>query len=361
MIEQDDLGSLFLTGLGGSELSTSDARLLEQLRPSGVILFKHNFKFDCLDWQSALERLLNDVRSAVGRQDLLVSIDHEGGRVHRFPEPVTRFPAAVKWGDLAKDAASSMASELFCLGFNLSFAPVLDVLSEPTNTVIGDRAFSSEPLAAAEKAVEVMKSIEQAGVMACGKHFPGHGATFADSHEELPVLDVSLETLAGRELIPFKSAVDSGLRLVMSAHVLYPQLDSDNPATFSHRIMTNLLRGELGYEHAVVSDDLEMLGAAGVPLGERGVHALEAGVDLLLVGNPSDKQPLQHASLMHQGLLKGLESGKLSDAAVVRAIENVRKTRVYASSLGSSQAKQKHAAIVGCEAHRALCEKIARS
>ena len=359
MNDQMQIGSLFVTGLSGSSLSKQEAEQLSLLRPSGIILFKHNIDTSSACWQDSLVSLLADAKSAISRDDLLISIDHEGGRVHRFPDPVTRFPAAAAWGDYAEDATRAMAQELRSLGFNLSFAPVLDVLSEPTNKVIGDRAFSSDPQSVASAGAVVISTLHSEGVVACGKHFPGHGATFADSHEELPVLDVSKRQLEERELIPFKSSIDAGLRLMMSAHVLYPQLDKVSPATFSSSIIEGLLRKDLRFPYTVISDDLEMLGAAGVSLEQRGVQALNAGVDLLLAGNPKDRKTVEHAISMANGITAAIKTGALPAAKVDEALNRVSALRKFAAELDvSAEDPREHAAILGCEKHRALCEQI---
>lgn len=359
MTTLSELGALFITGLSGSALSPVEARQLKKLRPSGVILFKHNIAVERPDWCAVLLKLLADVKTEIGRDDLLVSVDHEGGRVHRFPSPVTHFPAAVHWKGRAAEAAGAMARELRSLGFNLSYAPVLDVWSEPKNTVIGDRAFSADAEETARRGCEAIAALHREGVVACGKHFPGHGATIADSHFELPVLELDRSSLDRRELMPFKAAIAADLRLIMSAHVLYPKLDSKEPATFSSAILKRLLREQLGFRHAVITDDLEMLGVAGVELSRRGTKALAAGADLLLAGNPKDRLPLEHAIAMADGVAEALRAGELESSRIDEAQRRCAALRAFAMQIkASAGADLEAAATLGCEQHRRLCSAL---
>ena len=191
----------------------------------------------------------------------MVAIDHEGGRVLRLGEPFTQFPPAAVVGrtrnpDLAYRVGHAMGVELASVGIDLSFAPVLDVHSNPANPVIGDRAFGSDPALVSEMGIALMRGLHDGGVLSCGKHFPGHGDTEKDSHLELPVVRRSRAELEQTELVPFRAAIAAGVPMLMSAHVLYPALDPEHPATLSRAILTDLLRGELHFDGVVASDDL---------------------------------------------------------------------------------------------------------
>ena len=224
-----------------------------------------------------------------------MSIDHEGGKVHRLKSPVTRFPAACCWGEKAKAVGRGMGQELASLGINLNFAPVLDIHSEESNPIIGDRAFAKTASDVSTSAKQFLKAMEAEGVMGCGKHFPGHGDTRTDSHLELPVLDWSIEELTERELVPFKDLIEAGLKMLMTAHVLYPKLDPDNPATLSKKIITDFLREQLNYKGTVISDALEMKALKQEERVENIRKALNAGVDFLLMAQSENSLPVLEA------------------------------------------------------------------
>lgn len=317
MRQFSELGEHFLVGLSGSSLSSEEAKLLRALRPLGVILFAHNFTKE-ENWKESLSSFIEDVRGECRGEELLVSIDHEGGRVHRFPADVTQFPPAYTWLDRAKEVGEAMALELSELGIDLSFAPVLDIHSEESNPVIGARALSTDPLEVAQYAAEFREGLESAGVMSCLKHFPGHGATTTDSHLELPILDIDPELFSNRELVPFKSCFRDESQLLMSAHVMYPGLDAENPATISHRILTTLLRDEMGFSGVVISDDLEMAAISEIPPAERAEKCLRAGVDILLEGKPLETTSALSIAIE---MATGVEAKRLEDATFAKHLE----------------------------------------
>lgn len=282
-----DLGLHFIVGITGDSLSYEEAKRLSILNPAGVILFKDNITTGT-DWPDRLRTFINDIRQVINRHKIIVSIDHEGGRVHRLREPISHFPPAFSWGDLTEEVGQKMGEELASLGINLDYAPSLDVLSEESNTVIGDRAFSDDPEIAALRGVEFLRGLRSADVMGCGKHFPGHGGTVADSHFELPVLDRSEDDIRAMDLPPFIAAIQNGLSLMMTAHVVYPALDADNPATLSPKILTGLLRNQLGFKGCVISDALEMKAVAQTEDATLAEQFIRAGGDLFLLGQKDD-------------------------------------------------------------------------
>ncbi len=280
------VGHHFLLGLEESpRLTDHDRRLLELLRPAGIVLFRENFAHGLPypEWLEELSALLAEVRGAIGRERLLVGIDHEGGRVLRTPPPTTAFAAPRAWRDRAAEVGRAMGRELKALGCNVDFAPVVDVDSNPANPIIGERAFARTAEAVVGPARAFLRGLAAEGVLGCLKHFPGHGDTAVDSHEALPVVDVDLGLLRARELAPF-AALAGEAKLVMTAHVVYPRVDPVAPATLSHRFLVEILRDQLGFAGAVVSDDLGMRAVA-PRLSARGTAAaaVAAGCDLLLV------------------------------------------------------------------------------
>lgn len=279
-------GHHFVLGLQGSTVLTDhDKRLLEAIRPAGIILFKANFRQELPydDWLAEYERLIADVRRCIGRERFLVTIDHEGGRVVRPPRPITIYDFACNWADRAAEVGRAVGVELASLGVNVNYAPVVDVDTNPTNPVIAERAFGSDPHVVASAAVAFLEAMQAEGVLGCPKHFPGHGDTDADSHFALPRVDETLDELRVRELVPYRAVLDRA-PLVMSAHVIYEAIDPEYPGTISSRILTDLLRGELGFDGATISDDLGMKAIspyfddpAAAP------RAIAAGLDILAV------------------------------------------------------------------------------
>jgi beta-N-acetylhexosaminidase len=281
------LGPL-MVDVAGTELTSEDRRILAHPLVGAVILFTRNYQS-----YAQLERLVQEIR-AIRTPPLLVTVDHEGGRVQRFREGFTVLPPQRAIGRvydvdpeagrrLAWQCGWLLAAELRAVGVDLSFAPCVD-LDYGVSEVIGDRAYHRDPEAVARLAVSCMQGMRAAGMQATAKHFPGHGAVVADSHKALPVDRRPLSEL-GDELLPYRRLIANGLTSVMVAHVLFPEVD-EAPAGFSERWIQQELRWSLGFTGAVFSDDLSMGGAAfagSVP--ERARRAIAAGCDLLPICN----------------------------------------------------------------------------
>jgi beta-N-acetylhexosaminidase len=281
------VGNHFLIGLRPSPvLEGHDRALLSDLRPAGVILFKSSFRHD-LPYEAWLQnhaRLIADIRAATGRERMLIAIDHEGGRVCRTPPPLTRFSYAARWAGQAAKVGRAMGHELAALGVNLNFAPVLDIHTNPKNPVIGERAFGQTPETVIAAALPFIEAMQGQGVIACGKHFPGHGDTSIDSHLGLPSQAASLKLLRIRELKPFAAAINAGLPMIMTSHILYPAIDPDRPVTLSRRFLTGLLRDELGFEGVAVSDDIGMGAMQGIfDCPDSAVRLIQSGCDMVMV------------------------------------------------------------------------------
>lgn len=278
-------GQLLVVGFQGTSLPDSLARELAAGRLGGVIVFKRNLP--SLEVAHALNRAV--VAAAPADLPPFVSVDQEGGRVGRLPAPFLKLPPMRRLGalgdaELVARVGRVLGSELAALGYNLDFAPVLDVDSNPDNPVIGDRAFSADPAEVARLAGVLLEGLQAAGVMACGKHFPGHGDTNLDSHLDLPFVRHPEARLREIELPPFREAVRRGVATLMTAHVVYDGFDPGRPATLSSRISSALLRGELGFAGVLFSDDLEMRALADrMSVEESAVGAIRAGCDALLV------------------------------------------------------------------------------
>ena len=278
-----------MVGIAGSELGRVETEVLRHPCVGGVVLFSRNYR-----GREQL-RALCDAIHALRRPPLLIGVDHEGGRVQRFRDGFTVLPAAARYGilhgrnpELACRAAHIggwvMAVELRASGVDFSFAPVLD-LGRGVSTVIGDRAFHRDPDVVATLARAFLAGMRSAEVGGVGKHFPGHGSVAADSHRALPADDRSYEALRLSDLVPFERLAASELAGVMPAHVVFECLD-ERPAGFSRRWIQDVLRGELGFQGIVFSDDLDMAAAAtGGDHVARAQAAIEAGCDMVLVCN----------------------------------------------------------------------------
>ena len=285
----DTIASPLWVGFEGTSLPAELSRWLAKGRIGGVVLYARN-----IENPAQVRALCRGIRSAAGRGNPLplIAVDQEGGRVARFKEPpFTRFPPAracslfcCRNETVAEAVGAATAAELRAVGIDIDFAPVLDVDSNPQNPVIGDRAFSDDPGAAASMGIAFAKGLLSRGILPVGKHFPGHGDTSADSHKELPVVRAGRETLLGRELLPFRRAARAGIPALMTAHVMYPALDRALPATLSRKILHDLLRERMRFRGTVFSDALEMKAIADrYGLGEAAVLAVAAGCDVVLV------------------------------------------------------------------------------
>lgn len=281
------IGQIFMVGLSGNALQQEELTLLHDFPVGGFILFKHN----CSSPEQ-IRALCDSLWEVAPDPPPFIAIDQEGGTAHRLPEPFTHFPFAARVGErgdssLAYRAGHATATELSLVGINLNFAPVLDVNSNPNSPVIGNRSFGADPRQVIAFSERWILGTRAAGIISCGKHFPGHGDTDKDSHLHLPCVDRKLEELRAVELPPFVHACQRHIESLMTAHVLYRALDDEFPATLSAKIVTGMLREALGYDGVVFSDALEMK-AISDHYGDREASALciQAGVDVLLYSHP---------------------------------------------------------------------------
>ncbi|UXY29829.1 glycoside hydrolase family 3 protein [Streptomyces sp. HUAS TT20] len=271
------------------------------------------------------------------RDDVLVAIDEEGGDVTRLEVRTgSSFPGnhalgAVDDVELTREVALELGRRLAACGVNLNWAPSADVNSNPANPVIGVRSFGADTDLVARHTAAYVTGLQSAGVAACTKHFPGHGDTAVDSHHALPRIDADATLLASRELAPFRTAIEAGTRAVMSAHILVPALDPDHPATLSHRVLTELLRGELGYDGLIVTDGMEMQAIAATYGIERGsVLAIAAGADAICVGGGlADDETVRR---LRDALVTAVRSGELPEERLADAAQRVRALARWAAA-----------------------------
>lgn len=274
----------------GVELNQEDKELLAHPSVGGVILFSRNFENP-----EQLEALVRSIRQC-RKENLLIAVDHEGGRVQRFIDGFTRLPAVHRIGDLyehnpraakmlARETAWLMAIELRSVGIDFSFAPVVD-LDYSVCDIIGDRAFHSNPKTVYELAHAWCQGMDEAGMASVAKHFPGHGAVHEDSHVDIPVDKREFDEIYHKDIYPFRLLIQDNLAAIMPAHIIYEKVDS-RPAGFSSHWLKTVLRQQLHFSGVIFSDDLDMQGAsvAGDLYSERATAAMEAGCDMVLVCN----------------------------------------------------------------------------
>lgn len=318
--------TVLLPGFVGTELpGWLAARLRDGL--GGVCLFAEN-----VESPQQLRRLTAEIRAS--NPHALIAIDEEGGDVSRLhaatgsPYPGNAVLGRLDDVELTASVGAAVAAELRAAGVNLNFAPDADINSDPDNPVIGVRSFGTDAALVARHTAAWVAAHEAEGVAVSAKHFPGHGDTASDSHHALPVVDVPLETLRARELEPFRAAIAAGARTIMSSHILLPQLDPDAPATFSSRILGELLRGELGFTGVVVSDALDMAGASGeIGIPAAAVRALAGGCDLLCIGTRNTDAQLAEIEAAIDAALASRE------LAVERLADAASRVRTLAASL----------------------------
>lgn len=307
-----DVGHHFIVGISGTRLSDLDKKILNELKPSGILFLKRNFEFNLpyTEWLRSFSELLSSIKEYTERDRMFFSLDHEGGRVHRTPPPLTHFAEPFTFREQSFDIAKTMAHELRSIGINVSWSPSVDIHTNPANPVIGHRAFGTTADEVITFTSAFMRGLLEHGIMACIKHFPGHGDTHLDSHIALPTVDKSLEELRSSELKPFAALINQGAPMVMTSHIMFPQIDPLNPATLSQIWLQDILRKELGFGGIIVTDDLDMKA-----ISERqkdadlSVHALDAGCELFIVARYPDGASDKPLS-MAQGLRTAIASSK---------------------------------------------------
>lgn len=327
MVAKGDIGRLFMFGFNGTEPTKTIIDFIKNDGLGGVILFRRNIKS-----AEQLRELTDRLQDAAGGR-LLIGIDQEGGRVSNLPPSIIDVPPMEELGrDYVNGESTHRAhrlghefgNKLKLMGINLDFAPVLDVLTNDKNPIIGNRAFSSDPEIVALLGCEVARGMAQSGLIACGKHFPGHGDTAEDSHVALPRLRHNRERLDEIELVPFRMAIEKGIPALMSAHVVYETIDPKNPATLSKKILIDILRKELAFKGVLFSDDLEMRAITDYnDISSAAIRSIDAGCDMILICHT---ESYQKSAL--DAVRNGVDSGKIPSQRIHEALRRIKNLAV---------------------------------
>jgi beta-N-acetylhexosaminidase len=335
MTTQEKLGQLVMFGFSGTtEVQNPFSEIWSNYSVGNAILYGPNIKSSNSDGGFAQAKKLTEQIANRVNSDIppLIGIDVEGGSVVRFrwnPQPVSaRSLGRRRDADYARQQFETIGSKLVSVGINIDLAPVLDVSENPMDTFLETRIISEDASIAAAIGSSIIEGLQAGGCLSCAKHFPGHGGTNEDSHEVTPVVEKTLEELKNYDLVPFASAIESGVDAIMTSHVLYPALDSTDIASMSKPILRDLLRGEMGFDGIIISDDFRMDGlTTRYEVGDAAVRFLLAGGDIILCGAVSEKQ---------QAIVDALNSaaadGRLTQA---RIDESVRRVLLQKLALGT--------------------------
>lgn len=356
--QKKTLGQLMLIGISGPSLKSEEKKFILENNIGGVTLFDRNI----IEPKQVFEltKELHNLKKESGEgAPLFIGVDMEGGRVQRLKNGFTKWPSMAKVGKNADSTetfnlALRMGTEIRAAGFNLNYAPCVDVLSRPENKAIGDRSFGSDPELVGKLGSAALRGFLKAGIVPCIKHFPGHGNTLLDSHEALPIEDSTLENLEQRELIPFRRAVKARVDMVMTSHILFKNIDPDFPATLSTLFLKKILREELRFRGLIITDDLGMkalghhFSADEIPL-----RALQAGVDLLLYCNEPNSPPRAL-----EVLEEALANGKLSKTQIEAQRDKILKFKKEKISEPEFQSFEAAKVYFNCKEHEEVASKF---
>jgi beta-N-acetylhexosaminidase len=315
-----NFGQMFILAFDGPQIPPEVAEFCRTFRIGGLILFADNYQ-DSRQLKDLIAKL--QTSCATANTPLFIATDHEGGRVQRFKKDFTEIGPMCDYGLRTPQETEAIhrtiASELKAVGVNLNCAPVADLCQRDTAGAIGDRAFGSDPMLVAAHVAAAVRGLQAEGIIACAKHFPGHGATVQDSHVELPQISLSLNEMMSRDLLPFSAAVKAGVKAVMTAHAFYPKSgDPQWPATLSYFWLTEVLRNQMRFPGLIITDAIEMKGLLKHwSPQECGYHAIRAGADIIIYY----KEAHQFEAFIE--LRCALESGELDPAPIASRLERI--------------------------------------
>ena len=355
-MDTPQIGQKLLLAFQGKELSPEIIDALKEYRPGGLTFFRSLNIDDPVQVRQltdSLQRLARDL----DLPPLLIATDQEGGQLMAIGEGTTPLPGNMSLGatgstELARKAGEVLGRELAAMGVNCNYAPSCDVNINPQNPVIGIRSFGEDPSSVAKLSAAMIEGIQSQGVAATAKHFPGHGDTDGDSHHGLPSVSHTMERLRQVEFSPFQSAISAEVKLMMTAHLALPVIDGPDapPATLSRRILTGLLREELGFNGVIVTDAMDMHAIRqGEALGEDALRAVAAGVDLLLLtSNPDDQRRV------YESLTSAIQNSKLNEESTSVSVERILSLKDWLAEY-----PQPDLSVVGCTEHQAVADAIA--
>jgi beta-N-acetylhexosaminidase len=352
------IGQRLLLAFHGKEAPSAElVDAFDRYHPSGVTLFRSQ-NIGTPAQIKALTASLQKTARQFNLPQLLIATDQEGGQLMAIgdgtPLPGNMAIGATRSTDLAYQAGLVLGRECASLGINVNYAPCTDVNVNPYNPVVGIRSFGEDPRLVSDLSAAMIRGIQEQGVAATAKHFPGHGDTTSDSHHGLTQIQHSIDRLRAVELQPFIAAIQADVRMMMTAHIGIPAIDGPDapPATLSEKVITGLLRRELGYKGVVISDALDMRAIGqGMQLGANALLAMKAGVDLLLVG--ADRQDQQH---VHEALLKACQSGVLTDLEMQASLTRIAHLKDW---LGR-QPPAPDLSVLQCANHQRIADEIAQ-
>jgi beta-N-acetylhexosaminidase len=353
------VGQLAIAGFGGHAIPAELRSIAGEFDLGGIILFARN-----VEAPDQVAEISREAHTLAQELPLWVSVDQEGGRVARLKAPFTEWPPMITLGRsgddrLAERFARALAAELKAVGISLDYTPVLDIHTNPKNPVIGDRALAEQAGDVARLGRIIIHTLQESGVAACAKHFPGHGDTSTDSHHQLPLVEHPPDRLDAVELVPFRAAMDAGVAAIMTAHILIPAFDEERPATLSPAIVDGLLKKRLGFDGLVLSDDLEMRAlSSSHSVAESTVAAIAAGCDAVLMCGTS--QEVQATAL--EAVIRAVEGGTLPVKRVEDAL--ARHARVKGRFLMQPSHRPLSGtalrAALGRDEHQAVAAEMAR-
>lgn len=328
---EEKVGQIMMCFFEGSSLSPHLERVITEMKAGGVILYSSRGNIRTTEQVAELVEKIQKKAAMANSWPLFIAVDQEGGLVNRINEGTTLFPGNMALGAsgderLAARVAGIMAEELSAMGINVNFAPVVDVNNDPRNPIIGVRSFGSSPELVSRLGRAMISGFLEKGVLPCAKHFPGHGNTGIDSHTGLPVISSSMQDLNDTELPPFRAAIEAGVPMIMTAHVLVPALDLERPGTLSPNIL-GMLRNEMGFSGIIVTDSMGM-GALekGWGMIRAAIEAFNAGADILLFGADRGHLEDEHP-MVFKAILEACRSGVISETRLDESVERILKAK----------------------------------
>jgi len=359
------IGQLLIGSLPTTTITSEMRSLAREFQLGGVTLFKRN-----IEAPEQVAELSHDLQALSSELPLWVAVDQEGGRVARLHAPFTEWPPMATLGragdeKLARRFASALAAELKAVGISLDYAPVLDIHTNPGNPIIGDRALSEDAETVARLGAAIIRGLQENGIAACGKHFPGHGDTSVDSHLALPLVEHPPDRIRRVECVPFREAIRNDVAFIMTAHILVPSLDEQRPATLSPAIVRGMLREALNFNGVILSDDLEMKAIADTyTVPDAAVQAIAAGCDGVLVCRASTVGPSEDAeaqAAVLEALVHAIEDGRIPYKRAEDALARNRKAKErFLAAPVTPGRRPPLRQVLGNEEHRRIADEMAR-